>query len=87
MAPEPGSSAGPSWMKGIKKVSRVRLKCGVVFLFQRWGAAWSSSARLEDVLSCPVVSGSLRSRGPKSAKLLCPWGFCRQEYCSGWALG
>ena len=51
MAPEPGSSAEPSWMKGIKKVFRLRLECGVASLFQRWGADWSSSVRLEDVPS------------------------------------
>ena len=35
------------------------------------------------VLSCSVVSGSLGPHGLKSTKLLCPWGFSRQEYWSG----
>ena len=35
------------------------------------------------VLSCSVVSDSLQPHGLKSAKLLCPWGFSRQEYWSG----
>ena len=34
------------------------------------------------VLSCSVVSDSFRSHGP--ARLLCPWGFSKQEYWSGW---
>ena len=29
-----------------------------------------------------VVSNSLRPHGPQPAKLLCPWGFSRQEYRS-----
>ena len=33
------------------------------------------------VLSCSVVSNSSRPHGP--ARLLCPWGFSRQEYWSG----
>ena len=33
--------------------------------------------------SCSVVSNSLRCRGLWPARLLCPWGFSRQEYCSG----
>ncbi|CAM9646205.1 unnamed protein product [Rangifer tarandus platyrhynchus] len=31
-----------------------------------------------------VVSDSLRPHGLQSARLLCPWGFSRQEYWSGW---
>ena len=30
-----------------------------------------------------VVSDSLRPRGLQPARLLCPWGFCRQEYWNG----
>ena len=33
--------------------------------------------------SCWVMSESLRPHGLKSTKLLCPWGFSRQEYWSG----
>ena len=33
------------------------------------------------VFSCSVVSDSFRSHGP--ARLLCPWGFSRQDYWSG----
>ena len=35
------------------------------------------------VLSCSVVSDSLQSHGLWPARLLCPWGFSRQEYWSG----
>ena len=35
------------------------------------------------VLSCSVVSNSLRPHGLKPARLLCPWAFCRQDYWSG----
>ena len=32
------------------------------------------------VLSHSVISNSLRPHGLQSARLLCPWGFCKQEY-------
>ena len=35
------------------------------------------------VLSRSVLSDSLRSHGLSPARLLCPWGFSRQEYWSG----
>ena len=35
------------------------------------------------LLSCPVVSNSLWPRGLQPARLLCAWGFSRQEYWSG----
>ena len=35
------------------------------------------------VLSCSVVSDSLRPHGLLPTRLLCPWGFSRQEYWSG----
>ena len=35
------------------------------------------------MLSCSVVSNSLPSHGLKPTRLLCPWGFSRQEYWSG----
>ena len=35
------------------------------------------------MLSRPAVSDSLRSHGLSPARLLCPWGFSRQEYWSG----
>ena len=35
------------------------------------------------VLSHSVVSNSLRPHGLEPARLLCPWGFSRQEYWSG----
>ena len=35
------------------------------------------------VLSHSVVSNSLQSHGLQLARLLCPWGFSRQEYWSG----
>ena len=35
------------------------------------------------VLSHSVVSDSLRPDGLQPARLLCPWGFSRQEYLSG----
>ena len=35
------------------------------------------------VLSCSVVSDSLRPHGLQPSRLLCPWGLSRQEYWSG----
>ena len=35
------------------------------------------------VLSCSVMSDSLWPRGLQPTRLLCPWGFFRQEYWSG----
>ena len=35
------------------------------------------------VLNCSAVSDSLQSYGLWPARLLCPWGFSRQEYWSG----
>ena len=35
------------------------------------------------VLSHSVVSDSLQRYGMKPARLLCPWGFSRQQYWSG----
>ena len=35
------------------------------------------------VFGCSVVSDSVRPHGLQSARLLCPWGFSRQEYWSG----
>ena len=35
------------------------------------------------MLSCLVMSSSLQPHGLHPARLLCPWGFSRQEYWSG----
>ena len=35
------------------------------------------------VLRCSVMSDSVIPYGPQPARLLCPWGFSRQEYWSG----
>ena len=35
------------------------------------------------VLSCSVMSDSWWPHGLWPTRLLCPWGFSRQEYCSG----
>ena len=35
------------------------------------------------MLICSVVSNSLRPYGLQPTRLLCPWGFSRQEYWSG----
>ena len=35
------------------------------------------------VLSCSVASDSLRLHGLQLSRLLCPWGFSRHEYWSG----
>ena len=35
------------------------------------------------VLSCSGVSDSLQPYGQQPARLLCPWGFSRQEYWNG----
>ena len=42
-----------------------------------------SSDRLGSMLSRSVVSDSLRPPGLQSTRLLCPWGFSRQEYWNG----
>ena len=42
----------------------------------------SLNSNLYAVLTCPVVSDSLQSHGLYPARLLCPWGFSRQEYQS-----
>ena len=38
---------------------------------------------LSTVLGPSVMSNSLRPHGPYPTRLLCPWGFSRQEYWSG----
>ena len=43
----------------------------------------SESAMGAWVLSRSVVSDSFQPRGLQPARLLCPWDFPRQEYCSG----
>ena len=35
------------------------------------------------MLSCLVLSDSLQPHGLQPTRLLCPWGFSRQESCSG----
>ena len=35
------------------------------------------------VLSCSIMFASLQPRGLYPTRLLCPWGFSRQEYWSG----
>ena len=35
------------------------------------------------MLSCSVVSNSVQPHGLYLARLLCPWGFSRQDYWSG----
>ena len=35
------------------------------------------------VLSCSVMSNSLQSQDLQLTRLLCPWGFSRQEYWNG----
>ena len=35
------------------------------------------------VLRCSVVSNSLQPHGLQPTRLLCPWGFSKQEYWSG----
>ena len=51
-----------------------------------WGGSIEQENRAKlpcAVLSRSVVSDSLRPRGLSPARLLCPWGFSRQEYRSG----
>ena len=48
----------------------------VFFLFQQYISAV--------VLSRSVVSDSFRPHRLQPARLLCPWGFSKQEYWSGW---
>ena len=38
---------------------------------------------IQSVLSCSVMSDSLWLQGLQPARLLCPWGFSRQEYWKG----
>ena len=46
--------------------------------------AWNSlDYTMSHVLRHSVVSDSLQSQGLEPARLLCPWGFSRQEYWSG----
>ena len=56
-------------------------------IFLGWTENTMSSVILESVLcavlSCSVVSNSLWPHGLQFARLLCPWGFSRQEYWSG----
>ena len=42
-----------------------------------------SSSTVTVFVSHSVVSCSLQPHGLQPARLLCPWGFFRQEYCSG----
>ena len=34
------------------------------------------------VVLCLVMSNSVQPHGPQPVRLLCPWGFSKQEYCS-----
>ena len=46
--------------------------------------SWNATSMLIGyVLSCSVVSISLRPHGLEPTRLLCPWGFSRQEQWSG----
>ena len=56
---------------------------------QPWPTCWQQLLRNPEpgdlcaVLSCSVMSNSLRPHGLGPPRLLCPWGFSRQEYWSG----
>ena len=50
----------------------------VVYVILRYRSCTSVA-----VLSHSVMSDSLRPHGLQPTKLLCPWGFSRQEYWSG----
>ena len=50
--------------------------------------AWENARKSQNwrccaVLSHSVVSNSLRPHGLQPVRLLCPWGFSRQEYWNG----
>ena len=47
------------------------------------GNSVDGNVRCGAVLSRSVMSDSLRPYGLQSARLLCPWGFSRQEYWRG----
>ena len=47
-----------------------------------WSLFWFSKNKIECVPSRSVMSNSLRPHGLQPARLLCPWGFSRQEYWS-----
>ena len=57
----------------------------------RWKTAWQFLARLNILLPCvcvcakvaSVISDSVWPHGLQPARLLCPWGFSRQEYWNG----
>ena len=55
---------------------------------KRWVYSQCSvpAATIVCVLSHSVMSNSLRPHGMQPARLLCPWGFSRQEYWSGHVL-
>ena len=46
---------------------------------RKW-AGWSVTVMLRQ----PVMSNSFWPHGLQPTRLLCPWGFSRQEYWSGW---
>ena len=56
-----------------------------MFLMDHHGDKWIRQDRSKDnsVLCCSVMSDCLWPHGLKPARLLCPWGFSRQEYWSG----
>ena len=53
-----------------------------LLLWRRKSKRLPTAAQMQSV-SLSVVPDSLRSRGPEPARLLCPWGFSRQEFWSG----
>ena len=57
-------------------------------ILSSWSHGWQAfitclSTMCYVVFSCLAVPNSLQPHGPQDARLLCPWGFSRQEYWSG----
>ena len=61
----------------VKKISN----CGKIHVTQF--AIFKCAVQYCAVLSHSVMSNSLQLHGLQPTRLLCPWGFSRQEYCSG----
>ena len=61
------------------------LRCGNNKLNNAWTCPWQAHGLGYpcSVLSCWVLLDTLQSHGLWPTRLLCPWGFSRQEYWSG----
>ena len=60
-----------------------RCKCFYFSCSNCMSFTWISWCCMCAVLRCSVVSNSLQPHGLLPTRLLCPWGFSRQEYWNG----